>query len=189
MAKMTAEARKHLITKNSVSYRATLRTFDMKTGAQGTQSFSASGDFATEQDMLGFIASRNTTSELAVVPVAVNPVEKIEDRRALFDDEFFRIGHILKEDEKLAGLMVRTLNLNTVHCISADFETQTFSKELVQMIGNFDTAEECVTWYKKRTPTDKKIYGKFVSMESTEIKVAVPVSEFFAHSFSISNEE
>lgn len=187
--KITAEARKHMITRNSVSYRVTLKTFSMKDGSQGEISVNVSGDFSSEQDMLGYVATRNTTSEIAVVPVAVKPVEKLEDRRAMFDDDFFRYGHILKDDEKITGLMVRTLKIAVVHCVSADFEKREFNEDAICVIGSFENAEDAVTWYKKRTPNDKKVYGNFSGMESNEVKVAIPVNEFYNHSFSITDEK
>ncbi len=186
---MTSEARKHLITKSAVSYRVTLKTFSMVTGEAGEMTAEISGNFSTESEMLGAVAVRYTTTEEAVVPVLVKPIEKVEDRRAMFDDDFFRYGHILKDGEKICDSMIRTLTLCHIKCLSADFENQTFSDEMITVIGDFDNAEEAVSWHKKRTPNDSKIYGKFSSMEKAEIKVALPVADFFAHSFSVNNNE
>lgn len=189
MAKITAEARKHLITRNSVSFRVTVRTFSMKDGKPGELTAEISGDYATDIEMLSAVAGRYTTAETAVVPVAVKPIEKLEDRRAMFDDQFAFYAHPVKEDEKLTGLMVRSLKVTAVHAVSADFVERKFTDETLFVVGTFETAEQALAWYSKRHPEDKKVYGCATIENPVEIKYGMPVSEFYSHSFSITEEQ
>ena len=189
MAKITAVARKHLITRNSISYRVTVRTFSMKDGQQGELTVEISGDYASDIEMLSAIAGRYTTAETAVVPVALKPIEKLEDRRAMFDDQFAFYAHPVKEDEKLAGIMVRSLKLTAVHAVCANFKERKFTEETLYVMGTFDTAEEALSWYVKRHPEDNKVYGEATTENPVEIKYGIPVADFYNHSFSISTEE
>ena len=187
--KITAEARKHLITKNSVSYRVTVRTFSMKNGEQGELTVEISGDYNSDIEMVSAVAGRYTTQDIAVVPVALKPIEKLEDRRAMYDDHFALCGSPVKDGDKLQGLMVRTLKLNTVSVVSADFENREFKDEKLYVIGSFETAEEALSWYIKRNPEAKKAYGMPTMEKPVEIKYGLPVDKFFEHSFSITDSE
>lgn len=187
--KLTAEARKHIITKSARKYRADVLTISLSDGKQGYARYEIAGDFDKDIDVLSAISARYSINGVrAVAPITNGAVEKIENRFAMFDDDFFANGSIIKDGDKIAGLMVRTLTLNTIKCLCADFDTQTFSEATICVVGDFDSADDAMLWYKKRTPDDKKIYGKF-SMESVSVKIAMKPADFMSKAFAIDNTE
>ena len=186
--KITAEERKHLVTKSTVSYRVTVRTFSMKTGEQGEMTVNVSGDFQNDLALLSYVAGRYTTSEVAVVPVALSDIEKIDKRYVMFDGTFFKSGNILSDTDKTAGLMVRTLTLTTVKVICADFESRQFKEEKVNVIGEYDSAQSVVDWINRDgLKKSNKVYAVADSeyMDKCSVKIGIDPAVFFENAFCL----
>lgn len=185
MATITAEARKHLITRSTSEYKVRLRTFSMKDGSQGEQEFKVSGDFSSDMEICAHVSARYTTQEIAVVPVALSPVELIGHRFAMYDDRFVLLGHVLKDGEKLTGLMVRTITITEIFVTEADFVSRTFSDKKLSVYGTFDSAQDALAWYVKRNPNTGCAYIASEITGTQEVKIAVPVQKFFDHAFAL----
>lgn len=191
MAKMTAEQRRHLITKTAVSYRAYVLTIDTTTGKNTYEPYTISGTFDTDISILSAIAGRYTTREKAVAPMSDRPIEKIEKRFAMTDSAFVRYGRMVTDDTKTVGYMVRTITMTEVTVRFADFETETFGTENIVVCGDFVDAESAVDYYKRyeNISTDSKVYGPAKITEKTDIKFMIRPEEFFANSFAMNDEE
>lgn len=189
MAKMTTEMRKHLITKSAVSFKAYVLTIDTTTGKSSYEPYTISGSYDTDISILSAIAGRYTTTEKAVAPMTNAPIEKIEKRFAMTDADFFRYGTVVKDGMKTVGNMVRSMTLTTVSAKYADFDNEIFGSDLIQVIGDFNSSEDAVKWYKNVTPTDKRIYGKYSEMEKTEFQCMMPTERFFEHAFPLTEDD
>lgn len=186
LEKITAEARKHLITKSTADFSAYLFTISKEDGKQSYEKYTISGSFDTDMEIMVAICGRYTDAQKVVAPMTDRAIEKIETRYAMFDDDFFADSTIVRQDTKTAGNMVRTLTVNTLHFVQADFETKTFEDRSLPVIGNFENARDCLNWIIKRYPDlQDKAVGKPEIVDTYEIKCMMNIDTFFENAFMI----